>query len=289
MNLSFSFRDSCVVLADEGPTTVGRNGANLLFIHGRYGGAGIWRPLVERLIPERRSVVVSLPGFGLSFSSTERGMLLEEYVELVNHLIELLSRQGQEYWVVVGHDIGGAIALLSSLNPSRIYGTVLSSCASILRPPSGFNCGWAAWRSRRMMKKLMQESTRFGSLDNRAQTDLMRDNWTSSVTSENIQAMHALEFSWPKAYARAHLKSALNSFKVPVLMLGGREDTFCPASVTEELAAVTHDADCFIHPEAGHWPTLEKPDWAYEKISDFLFRIEGEWSALKRDQKSLSR
>jgi pimeloyl-ACP methyl ester carboxylesterase len=64
----------------------------------------------------------------------------------------------------------------------------------------------------------------------------------------------------------------LPKIDVPVLVLGGRKDTFTPPAVQQAMADLIPDAEIRWHEEAGHMLPIEEPEALTAEIVDFLRR-----------------
>jgi pimeloyl-ACP methyl ester carboxylesterase len=97
----------------------GQHGRPLILIPGLASGAWVWQDLVRELSPEHVVYVVTLPGFdgrpaaGNGLEAARKGLL------------ELISSRKLDKPVLVGHSLGGTLALaLAEQNPGLIGGVV---------------------------------------------------------------------------------------------------------------------------------------------------------------------
>jgi len=107
-------------------TTELGQGPTLVFLHDLGGGRMTWMPLARRLLGRYRVVLVDLPGHG--DSPMPESFTLEAAAAALDRV---LARQKAESTVVVGHGVGGVIALLeASAHPERQRGLVVMAAAS---------------------------------------------------------------------------------------------------------------------------------------------------------------
>lgn len=121
----------------------------IIFIHGAGLGAWIWDHVLP--IVEYSSLAVDLPMRG-DTSGALFMLSLEDYVQSV---IDTLTEFPTEKFVLVGHSIGGEIALrLSERLPGRVAGIVLLS--AIVPPPGGSMLSLQPWIQRQFMRLLFR-------------------------------------------------------------------------------------------------------------------------------------
>jgi pimeloyl-ACP methyl ester carboxylesterase len=243
-------------------------------LHGRFGHAEIWWPTIDRLFPRFRCFSIDLPGFGHSFSARERGLSLLEHAQIVSRVIERFVKK-DERAVVIGQDIGGAIAQICALEMKQlISGVVLINCSGLDEPVYGIKAGWFGltmrWRLRRL---LMASRILRPSAPMRA---VLWDPWQSSKSREAlVRALRAFEVSWPGPFERQAWREELRSLRMPALLLWGARDPLNQMERALHLMKELPEAYFFENENIGHWPNLEDPDWVSEKIREFTFRLAG--------------
>lgn len=109
--------------ADEGTGT-----ETLVFIHGLGSYLPAWKKNVEVLRHYYRCIAVDLPGYGKSSKGEYEGSM-EFFSDAV---ISLVNKLGIRNFVLVGHSMGGQIAIVTALRyPDRVKALVLAA-------PAGF-------------------------------------------------------------------------------------------------------------------------------------------------------
>ena len=105
------------------------HGPTVVFVHGLGGARLQWMPTVRKLITDHHVVMVDLPAHG------ETPMLDPfSFSACAAALDQVLAKQKPESTVVVGHGLGGAIALLeASARPNRMKGLIMIDAT--LKPP----------------------------------------------------------------------------------------------------------------------------------------------------------
>lgn len=265
----FRYRDASVFVIERSPEKdLTLSPRSLFFLHGRFGQAEIWDPVIQALSFQFRCITLDLPGFGRSFLVKDRPFDLLEYSTLVDELIARFQDSPQlprnlssslntrvnpdvnAKAVLIGHEVGGAIAQLCTLkHPERIMGLVLINSAMLSQALNKVRLGFLGWLAKCKIKKLL------------------------GIADNMELACKALEDSWPQFYERQSWKNSIQNIVQPVLLLWGGEDSFFPPEMGVEMVQRLPDVNFFVHERAGHWPSLEQPEWVLSKLREFLFRI----------------
>lgn len=122
-------RQRLVTLSDGGRVRVVERGPAdapaVVFVHGWCCSAFTWRHVLASVAAEgRRAVAIDLRGHGRSDKPLDPA--LYTLPALGRHLIDVLDALAVERAVLVGHSMGGAVAVRATLDaPSRVGGLVL--------------------------------------------------------------------------------------------------------------------------------------------------------------------
>lgn len=275
----FAFNDCCVHVSEAGPVGLAEESPAirdvLLFLHGRFGDAESWIPLIRILSERFRCYSLDLPGFGSSFSVMDRALSLIEQAELVEHVCRRLAAMGrrgseQARVVVVGHDVGAAVAQICLLSASGASAAILVNAASVTHPlQTRVGARGAAFgpSGRKVLSRALEASRL--SVTSRL---LLEKAWVARQDRALfLRAIRGLEESWPGTFESRQWRKRLAEAPFPSLYLWGREDLMEGPLVSEDLLRDIPESDSF-QVECGHWPHLEEPDWVAGKIREFLFR-----------------
>jgi pimeloyl-ACP methyl ester carboxylesterase len=97
------------------------NGPTVVLVHGLGSGRMQWMPVARKLIATHRVVLVDLPGHGSS--PMPEPFTLEAAAEALDRVV---AKHRAESTVVVGHRVGGLLALLAaSAHPEHQRGLIL--------------------------------------------------------------------------------------------------------------------------------------------------------------------
>lgn len=242
----------------NGGGSVGGSDPPLVLIHGAGGSRLHWAPTTRRL--SGRSVyAIDLPGHGRSPGDGPES--IEEYVE---GLSSWLHQTGLHRPVLVGHSMGGAIALSAALElPETLAGLVLVGTSDHLPV------------NPTLLGMLTKDETY------REAVDLII-SWSFSPSADprmlELTRKRMLEiprqvlFSDLRACERFDVQGRLGEIRLPTLVICGADDRMTPERNVRRLTHGIPDSRFTLIQGAGHMAMLEQPAALDEAIQDFLAR-----------------
>jgi esterase len=98
-------------------TQLGSTGPRVVFLHGLFGQGKNWTTIAKGLSDAARVTLVDLPNHGQSPWTN-----YFSYPEMTDQVAQLLrARGGNDQWAVIGHSMGGKVAMtLALLNPELV-------------------------------------------------------------------------------------------------------------------------------------------------------------------------
>jgi pimeloyl-ACP methyl ester carboxylesterase len=245
-------------------------GPALLFIHGLLGSQRQWAHLVDRLDEDHRLVVPDLFGHGGSAKPVGDYSLGAHAATLR----DLLDRLGISRVTLVGHSLGGGIALVFSyLFPERVERLVLVASGGLGREVSpllrsatlpGAEYVLPVVASGWVRERVGGAARLLGSVGLRPGRDLREvwDGFTSLGDADTRRAFLAttravIDPGGQTVNAHDYLPDAI---PVPTLVVWGTKDRMIPA--WHAASATTSMPSCRVElfPGAGHFPHLDDPD-----------------------------
>ena len=269
------------VVARVGAAT---DGGALLLIHGAAGSWRAWLPILRLAAAQRRPlpqvVAVDLPGWGESPDPVEP----LDTARAAEAVVEVARRVGAARWTVVGHSLGGVVALaIAAREPVATERVLLVSPTgpavldAIRRPlRGGLHLPWFAGMLLAMRvlarfpgggRPLLRALGRAGVLP-RLAAPLFADR---GATEPGV--LHDLgEENRPAAFvgaARSTLRSgALPAVRCAVRSVRGERDVFVGAGDAAAFARRQPDFSETVVVGAGHFALAERPDAVLAALCD---------------------
>lgn len=237
-----------LVCSGAGPDT-------LLCLHGLVDRLEIWDRLAGPLAERARVARIDQRGHGAS--EAPPGPYRRE--DLAADVAAVIARLGAPRAVLVGHSMGGVVAMTTALlHPDRVGGLVLIGTAS--------RCSekMAAWYER-----IAQAGERDG------RPGLARAIYGAD-TAKRVDGDAQGIAHVTRTLASLHtdpLTPKLPGIPCPVLLVVGENDPMGPkASAT--IAAQLPDAELVVVPGCGHWVHVEQPAAVLEALERWLPRVD---------------
>jgi pimeloyl-ACP methyl ester carboxylesterase len=252
----------------------------LLFIHGLLGSQRQWAHLVDRLDDDHRVVVPDLFGHGQSAKPVGDYSLGAHAATLR----DLLDRLGIERVTLVGHSLGGGIALVFSyLFPERVERLVLVASGGLGREVSPLlrsatlplaeyvlpviASGW-------MRGRLASAGRLLGSVGLRPGRDLTEvwEGFTSLGDADTRRAFLAttravIDPGGQSVTAHDYLPDAA---PLPTLVVWGTRDRMIPAWHAASASSSIDGCRVELFQGAGHFPHLDDPDRFADLVREFV-------------------
>jgi len=262
------------------------SGPGLLLLHGIGNNCRTWSGVIDRLAETHTVLAPDLLGHGAS--DKPRGDY--SIAAYANGMRDLLTLLDIEQATVVGHSLGGGIALqfayqfpercqrlalvgsgglgpelsaglrAATLPGAELVLTALTGVSGPLR--AGFSVvdrvGQAAgWKRVRDLAEAAEAL--LGLKDVEARRAFLRT--LRGVVDARGQAVTALD--------RLYLADA-----IPMLVVWGSRDPIVPALHAETVRSLVPSARIEVFPGAGHWPHLDEPDLFCDVLLDFIATTE---------------
>lgn len=267
------------------PTSVGAivvrtgratGGAATILLHGAAGSWRTWTPLIAASDsagqPLNDVVAIDLPGWGES-GDAER---VRSVADMADAIAEVARARGYTRWRIVGHSLGGFIALdVAAQHPDATDGVVLVSASgaavldAIRRPiRGGSRLPWFAGML--LIMRTLAALGRVGAALIRLVHRLRVLPWLAaplfaapahpSVTAALAGEIRPVAFARAARLAAAYSERRWTAIHCPVRSVRGTRDVFAGETDAAAFVALIPDIREVRLPDAGHFAHIERSD-----------------------------
>lgn len=254
------------------------HGKPVLLIHGFGASAYTWRHVEPALEDRYRVISIDLKGFGRSDKPLDEHYSVFDQAELVSEFIDKL---GLKDLTVVGHSLGGGVALVLAIDPdkkrrSRITRMVLMDSIAypqnipiafdLLTTPVVGSLGNrlipSSLKTRAALRLAYHDNSKYTEEDVEAYSAPLRDAGTR----------HAMEMTARQIMPEnlPEIARKYSTIQVPVLVLWCRHDKVVPLAVGWRLHQELPNSKLKVISECGHLPQEEMPDETVATLKAFL-------------------
>jgi pimeloyl-ACP methyl ester carboxylesterase len=259
-------------------------GPPILLIHGFGASSFTWSKILPSLAVRHRVVTLDLKGFGRSRKPRDGRYTLRDQAAAVISVIKELDLSGM---TVIGHSMGGGVALLVAMSlerqtPARLNGLVLiDSIAYPQRLPyflTILRLRGLGWLIVRLVPAnwLVRYVLAFAYFDRRKIDPAFVEEYAAPLRSPDGRAALI-------ATARAIIPSNIGrlveqyrKLRTPVLLLAGRQDRVVPLAIVRRLAEAIPNTRLRVLDRCGHVPQEEEAELTSTILLESLAAFEPE-------------
>ena len=248
--------------------TMGETGPRLVFCHGLFGQGKNWTTIAKSFAADHRVVLVDMPEHGRSPWSDHFS-----YLEAADRVADLLRSGGEDPVALVGHSMGGKIAMALALrhpalverlcvvdiSPVDYHGT--SDFTAYVAAMRGLDLAAITTRSDADAALAVADDTVRGFLlqNLRREGDSWRWQMNLDVLGDSLDVIAG----WPDELARS-------SYDGPVLWVAGAESGYVKEEYAAAMAALFPHVRRVNVKNAGHWVHAAQPAVFSEVLRRFL-------------------
>jgi 3-oxoadipate enol-lactonase len=242
----------------------------LVFLHGIGGRASSWAAIQQACAQAGyASVAWDMPGYGDS-------SMIEPctFDDLADALAALMDAQCLQQAVLVGHSLGGMVALqMWARHPERVAGLVLAASSP------GFGQGSGDFQQAFIAQRLapLEAGQSMADVANALVPSMVAPGFDGPGLALAKACMGSIA---PAAYKAAlsalvqfEQRSALPTITVPTLCLAAEHDRTAAPTVVQRMAEKIPNAQYLCLPGVGHLLTFEQPDSFAQALLPFLRRF----------------
>ena len=261
--------------------------APLLIMHGLLGSAGNWRTTAPKLASHRRILSLDLRNHGASPHVADM-----RFRSCAADVVRLMDERGIDKAIVLGHSLGGKVAMATGLlHPDRIVSVI-----SVDMAPQNYNLGQDGWTGVNQIVEACAQVP-LSAMRSRSEVDiflkpLIPDFMTRAFVLQNIQVQTVTNEAGEKVQSVAwrcnlpllrsslpqiatfNLDSPHEPFAGPALFVGGGNSPYLTIHQADSLKQHFPNHEWENIPGAGHWVHVEKPNEFVEIVRGYLKKLE---------------
>lgn len=231
------------------------NRPTLVFVHGAGGTSKNWANQLSG-IKGYNLIAPDLSGHGLSGGSAADTIMA--YREFIWGFAKAL---GLESFVIVGHSMGGAIAMeLALAYPQALKGQIIVDSGARLR---------VSPKTLDVLSRNLHplEDVKYYYSPTASREVLGR------ASEEMKTVLPEVYFADFRACDNFNIMDRMNNIRIPTLIICGQEDQMTPVKYSEYLFKALKRSILVYISDAGHMSMLEQPQQVNKAIQDFMLQI----------------
>lgn len=246
------------------------SGPTILMLHDACGTAQSFAPQSEDFANLRwRSVAWNMPGYAASMP--QEPYSVQTMARSCIQLIEALQHEQQRPVVLLGHGIGGMIALEVALRRADLVDKLI--LAATLPAVKG-----NAREAHLTLQDHSAQALNGGQTMPQLARRMLLSYTAPQADAAGVElAMRCMSDIHPRIYQLAlqaqlafDRSNALTQIQCPTLWITGRQDPLIPAAQAYAMAQTMHNARYVELSESGHFVNLEVPEQFTELVMDFI-------------------
>jgi pimeloyl-ACP methyl ester carboxylesterase len=232
----------------------------LVFVHGWQADHTVWRSTIDALGPDVHTLAVDLRGSGES-RSAGGPYRLERFAA---DLHELVDRRNLGSIIVVGHSMGGTLALRYALDfPQATRALVL--VAPVPASGGGYSPKGEAYLRATAGDPVAARDWLTRTLTNPSDEAILGALCETAARTERAAALESFE-SW----AFSDFAEETRKIEAPVLVIAPEHDA--PEVTERNVAALLPNARCVVLSDSAHYAIAERPKDIADSIRRFIER-----------------
>jgi|HubBroStandDraft_2_1064218.scaffolds.fasta_scaffold13983_2 pimeloyl-ACP methyl ester carboxylesterase len=235
-------------------------GRTIVFVHGAGSNGHTWHRQIEAFGGQHSPIALCLPGHGRS-AGVEGLRTVHDYADFVAAFLDALKIESA---VILGHSMGGAIAMdLGLRHAARVDALILSCTAPKFNVTPDRIEGLRAITMGRAPQAFNTEG--YSPKTAKENFDVIREGWM-----EQIKTDPRVRYTDILACAQVDLREAIAKIDKPALVLAGADDKGTTPADAEFIASKIRGATTKIIADAGHYIPRERPAEYNAAIEQFV-------------------
>jgi pimeloyl-ACP methyl ester carboxylesterase len=253
-------------------------GVPVYILHGLFGCADNWSQISKRLSDCADVVVVDLRNHGRSPHSEEW-----DYHCMAEDVVELMDRLHHKQAIVVGHSMGGKVAMhLSLLHPNRMLGMMVVDIAPRYYTPHHqqvLDALWSVDFSKHKSRKDCEQVLENLIVDAGTRQFLLKNLFWETLSDGSLQL--AWKMNLPvitrhieevgQASPKPHSSEVE---RIPVLFVRGAKSNYINSEDIIQIKEYYPNSKLETIEDAGHWVQAEQPEAFLACLKAFVADVE---------------
>ena len=251
---------------------VAGRGSPVILLHGWNGSWAYWVDTMSSLRNKFRGYALDFWGFGDSGKHLDR-FQISDFVDLVDQFME---RLGIESASIIGHSMGGTVALsLALAKPHRV-----KQLAVVGSPIAGDSltiffqlCGQpqiaSLLRKFPFILRLFLQYIKVFSFTNDISTRTSQKWYEMATRDVSMTTLESFSTSI-RSLHKTNLTNRLPEIQVPTLGVYGMGDIIVSPNQSKLLSQYVSNSQVIMMPGSGHFPMLDEPELFNQYLLDFL-------------------
>ncbi len=238
----------------------GKSGKVLVFLHYFGGSAQSWNWVVENLKGTFRCISINLPGFGGTPSL--QAPSIERYATYVQDQLNLL---GVKYYTLIGHSMGGKIAMqLAATAPAGSVDQL------ILVAPSPPSTEPITTKEKESMLRMPERGDAENTIATITKKPLTIDQHTTAI--QNQLEVHNTSRQWWVLKGIDHsIVDIVELLRLPITVIASEDDPVITVDlIKNEVMRVFRHAKLITTSGAGHLLPMEESEWLATSIRSIV-------------------
>ncbi len=230
-------------------------GHTILVLHGLFGAMSNFAEVITEFSKNYRVIVPIMPLYSYPLTKTSVGGM-SQYIK------EFIKFKKLENITLLGNSLGGHVALVTGLSiPEKIHSMVLTGSSGLYENAFGGSF------PRREDKEYLRKKIQITFYDPEVATDELVDE-VFKIVNDRSKLIRILAMA--KSAIRHNMAKELHNFKMPTLLIWGKNDEITPPHVAEEFHENLSDSELHWIDKCGHAAMMEHPKEFNEILDKWL-------------------
>jgi pimeloyl-ACP methyl ester carboxylesterase len=243
------------------------SGPPVAILHGLFGSGRNWRSIAQQLAARHRVLTFDLRNHG---ASPWAGM---SYGDMVEDLRVSLRARGIERAALLGHSMGGKLAMLTALlHPSEVDRLVIVDIAPAANPPNllAYVRAMRAVDLNGVTRRAEMDARLAGAVPDPAERAFLLQNLVIGENAAHWRLnLEAIERDFPEIVGFPDLPAG-SAYRGPALFVAGDRSNYIQPEHEAAIRRLFPQARIIGIEGAGHWVHAEQPQAFLQTVAPFL-------------------